>query len=108
MAKTARPPQAFMNAALFLVLMFAFTLSNKAQAKLESVYSDLSESKCRTIEVVKETGDTTQACPGIGGYKLLVLEGDLRQSITVVTPGGDNHPLDFWPVITGAFSSVGN
>lgn len=108
MVKTARPPQALMNGALFFVLMFAITESFKAQGKLESVYSDLAESKCRTIEVVKETGDTTQACPGIAGYKLLVLEGDLRQSITVVTPGGEKHPLDFWPVITGAFSTVGN
>ncbi len=26
----------------------------------------------------------------------------------MVTPDGKNHPLDFWQVITGAFSSVGN
>lgn len=108
MVKTARPPQAFLNVAVLFILMFAFTHSNQAQAKLESVYSDLSESKCKTLEVDKETGSSTQRCLGIAGYKLLVLDDDARQSITVVTPDGKNHPLDFWQVITGAFSSVGN
>ena len=48
-----------MNAAILFVLMFATAESLKAQAKLESVYSD-AESKCKTIEVVKETGDTIE------------------------------------------------
>ena len=93
-------------AATFVLLLFATAESIKAQAKLESVYSDLSESRCKTIEVDKETGSSTQRCQGIAGYKLLVLDDDARQSITVVTPGGKNHPLDFWEVITQAFSSV--
>lgn len=108
MRKTAHPRPAMLNAAIFLFLLFATAESLKAQAKLESVYSDLSESKCKTIEVDKETGSSTQVCPGIAGYKLLVLDDDARQSITLVAPGGKNHPLDFWQVITGAFSSVGN
>jgi hypothetical protein len=96
------------HAAIFLVLLFATAGSVKAQAKVKSVYSDLSESKCRTIEVDKETGSTTQRCPGIAGYKLLVLDDDARQSITVLTPDGKHHPLDFWDVITNAFSSIGS
>lgn len=43
MVKTARPPQALINVAVLFIFMFAFTHSNKAQVKLESVYSDLSE-----------------------------------------------------------------
>lgn len=108
MGKTARPAQALMNAAIFFALIFPVTESINAQAKLESVYSDLSSSKCKTVEVDKETGSSTQRCPGIAGYKLLVLDDDARQSITVVTPDGKQHPLDFWEVVTGAFSSVGN
>ncbi|HYN80543.1 MAG TPA: hypothetical protein VES88_03510 [Gemmatimonadaceae bacterium] len=96
-----------MNAAIFFVLLFATTESITAQTKLGSVYSDLSSSKCKTIEVDKETGSSTQICPGIAGYRLLVLDDDARQSITVVTPGGTNHPLDLWQVVTYAFSSVG-
>jgi hypothetical protein len=72
------------------------------------VYSDLSESKCKTIEVDKETGSSTQRCQGIAGYKLLLLDDDARQSITVVTPGGKQHPLEFWQVVTHAFSSIGS
>lgn len=108
MRKTAHPRPTLLNAAIFLFLLFATGESIRAQPKLESVYSDLSSSKCRTIEVDKETGSSTQICPGIVGYKLLVLDDDARQSITVVTPDGKNHPLDFWQVITYAFSSVGS
>lgn len=96
------------HAAIFFVILFATGESINAQARLESVYSDLSSSKCRTIEVDKETGSSVQSCAGIAGYKLLVLDDDARQSITVVTPGGKNHPLDFWQVVTYAFSSVGS
>jgi len=108
MRKPAHPQPTVLNAAIFFALLFATAESIKSQAKLESVYSDISSSKCRTIEVDKETGSSTQRCPGIAGYKLLVLDDDSRQSITVVAPGGKNHPLDFWEVVTQAFSSVGN
>jgi hypothetical protein len=107
MGKTAHLRPAMLNGAIFLFVIVATTESLKAQAKLESIYSDLSESKCRTIEFDKESSSSTQVCPGIAGYKLLVLDDDARQSITVVTPGGKKHPLDFWDVITGAFSNVG-
>lgn len=108
MRKTAFPWQILFQAAIFLLLLITTREAIKAQAKLVSVYSDLSESKCKTIEVDKETGSSTQSCVGIGGYKLLVLDDDARQSITVVTPGGKQHPLEFWQVVTHAFSSVGN
>lgn len=107
MRKTAPPWQVLLKGLIFLAPILTTGDSIKAQAKLESIYSDLSESKCRTIEVDKETGSSTQRCPGIAGYKLLVLDDDARQSITVITPDGKEHPLDFWQVITHGFSSVG-
>jgi hypothetical protein len=107
MATTAPTRLTLLNAAIFLLLLAAAE-SITAQTKLESVYSDISSSKCRTIEVDKETGSSTQSCPGISGYKLLVLDDDNRQSITLVTPDNKNHPLDFWEVVTHAFSSLGN
>lgn len=100
--------QYLLAAAVISILMLSAIPSIHAQDKLESVYSDLASSKCTTIEVDKETGSSTQRCRGIAGYKLLVLDDDARQSITVVTPGGKSHPLDLWEVITYAFSSVGN
>ncbi|MGI9165165.1 MAG: hypothetical protein ACR2G5_02050 [Pyrinomonadaceae bacterium] len=107
MRKTTHSRQA-VNAAIIFALLFAPAESIKAQAKMESVYTDVFSSKCRTIEVDKETGSSTQICRGIAGYNLLALEDDARQSITVVTPDGKHHPLDVWEVITYAFSSLGS
>lgn len=73
-----------------------------------SMYTDLSPAKCKTTEVVKETGSSVQKCAGVAGYSLLVLDDDERQSVTVVTPDGKQHGLDYWSVITGAFSSLGD
>jgi hypothetical protein len=106
-SKEMRKTAPSLHAAIYFVFLFASAESIKARAKLESVYSGLSSSKCKTIEVDKETGSSTQRCPGIAGYKLLVLDDDARQSITVVTPDGKHHPLDLWQVVTQAFSSVG-
>ncbi|MGH9971483.1 MAG: hypothetical protein ACREBG_27315 [Pyrinomonadaceae bacterium] len=78
-----------------------------AQGKLESVYTDLATRKCKTITVDRETGSSTQSCRGIAGHRLLVHDDDARQSITVVTPDGKKHDLNFWQVITGGFSSLG-
>lgn len=104
MRKTAGPQLTL----LIFLLLFTTAESILAQTKLQSVYSDLSPSSCKTIEIDKETGSTTQNCPGIGGYRLLVLDDDARQSITVVAPGGKQHPLEFWQVVTYAFSSLGS
>lgn len=78
------------------------------QDKIGSVYSDLAPNKCKALKTDRETGASTQRCPGIAGYKLLVHDDDSRQSITVVTPDGKEHDLDFWEVVTPAFSSIGS
>jgi hypothetical protein len=61
------------------------------------------------IEVDPGPGESsTQRCPGVAGYKLLILEGDLRQSISVIKPDGSKHDLDFWSKVGGGgFSYVG-
>jgi hypothetical protein len=88
------------------VIIFALAIVAKAQSP-ESVYTNLSSKNCKTIKVDKESESSVQSCAGIAGYKLLVEEGDLRQSITVITPNGKKHPLNYWQVITGGFSSLG-
>jgi hypothetical protein len=75
--------------------------------RIQSSYTSLSSSACQTLKVDKETGSSTQRCPGVSGYKLLVHDDDSRQSIAVVNPAGREHELNFWDVITPAFSSVG-
>ena len=86
------------------VALFALVACTAA-AQPRSVYTALD--RCTTTELNADEGWSTQRCPGTAGYTLLVHEGDLRQSVDVVAPGGAVYPLDFWSVITSAFSSVG-
>ncbi len=91
-----------------LLMCWALPL-NALAAEIDSVYTDLGPEKCRTIEVVQDPMPSSlQRCPGIAGYRLLVADDDLRQTVTVISPDGKKHPLDLWHVITGAFSSVGS
>jgi hypothetical protein len=87
-------------------VLFAFAVSAKAQSP-ESVYTSLSSKQCKTLKLFKEGEGSIQSCAGIAGYKLLVEEGDLRTTITIVAPNGKKHPLDYWHVVTSAFSTVG-
>jgi hypothetical protein len=79
-----------------------------AQNKNQSVYTDLRAKSCKTIKVDKETGSSVQRCTGLAGYKVLALDDDARQSITIIDPAGREHPLDLWQVVTPAFSSIGD
>ena len=74
----------------------------------DSVYTDLAPARCKTVSVTKENAGSVQRCPGVAGYTLLVEDDDLRQSVTVVAPGGKKYPLHYWQVVTSAFSSVGD
>lgn len=92
---------------LFFSAIILFAAANSF-AQVKSVYTDLDASKCKTIEVDEEGGGLYRGeCKGVGGYKLHVVEGDLRQSIDVISPGGGQRQLKFWDV-SSAFSYVGN
>ena len=73
----------------------------------ESVYTDIAAARCKTIETHEEGASSVQKCPGVAGYELLVEDDDSRQSVTVVSPDGKKHPLNYWQVITTGFSSLG-
>jgi hypothetical protein len=78
-----------------------------ATDSLKSVYTELQGKGCgperKTSEVSSE-----RTCEGVEGYKLLVQNDDERDSITVITPDGRKHPLNFWETISqGAFDYVG-
>ena len=93
-----------MTAIIFAVVL----LSSATNAQIKSVYTSLSDKVCKTIESNPNEGGSYEGlCPGIGGYKLRLYEGDLRQSINVVTPNKKDHPLDFGSNVTSAFSAVG-
>lgn len=77
-------------------------------APMRSVYTDLSSARCKTVSVSKEAASSVQRCAGVAGYSLLVEDDDARQSVTVLTPDGKRHPLNYWQVVTTAFSNVGD
>lgn len=78
-----------------------------ASAQNKSIYTSLDTKNCKTIEQSDEgTGWYRGECKGVGGYKLEVTEGDIRQSINVIAPGGKNFELGFGQV-SSSFSTVG-
>ena len=76
--------------------------------KVESLYTNLGVKDCKTTAQTDDEGGSYRGqCPGVGGYKLELLEGDLRQSITVLAPNKKKYELDLWSVVSGGFSSIG-
>ncbi len=86
-------------------LILAFSAFASAQNK--SVYTSLDTKTCKTIEQSDEgSGWYRGECKGVGGYKLEVTEGDIRQSINVIASPKKKFELNFSQV-SGAFSTVG-
>lgn len=79
----------------------------QAAAPVASVYSSLAGRDCPSVEQGVETAYFTMECPGVGGFRLRVLRDDERSSVTVVTPDGQQFPLEFWNVVTRGFSDLG-
>jgi len=90
---------------LIIILLAAFAI---ADAQNSSVYTGLSTRACKELKSNADEGSEYEGeCPGVGGYKLRLLEGDLRQSIDVVSPAKKKFQLGFWN-ISGAFSHLGD
>ncbi|MGH9947528.1 MAG: hypothetical protein ACRD6X_10030 [Pyrinomonadaceae bacterium] len=88
--------------ALFFVVVVAANGQNR------SVYTGLGEKVCKTLESSDDEGGFYRGeCKGVGGFKLHVIEGDIRQTIDVIYPNGSRSELNLWTVVSGAFSHVG-
>jgi hypothetical protein len=93
------------TAILIAAILFATFAS--AGAQIKSVYTSANAGACRTIaNDAKHGGSYVGECKGVGGYKVRVLEGDLRQSINIITPTRKKFELNFWQYYSG-FSSIG-
>jgi len=93
--------------ALFIMLLSSIVFGQTK--KVESLYSGLSDKDCKAIETPDDGDDGYRGlCKGVGGFKLELLEGDLRQTINVVAPNGTKSELNLWGAVSGGFSSVGN
>lgn len=84
-----------------------FALVNISPAQNKSVYTSTTSKSCRTISSdPNNAGSYEGECPGVGGYKLRLIEGDIRQTINVIAPNKKKFELNFWNFYSG-FSSVG-
>jgi hypothetical protein len=96
-----------MNQIIWTFLLTIFLEMAVLSQKVESRYTDLKS--CKEIESDGEDGILYRGeCQGIGGYKLHLLEGDLRQSLDLIAPNGKKHQLGLWlKVAAPMYSYVG-
>ncbi|QTR50263.1 hypothetical protein [Candidatus Thiothrix anitrata] len=91
-----------------LGVAFGVASSVSVAAPIDSIYTSLAVTSCKTLEADEEGAGSYQGrCPGTAGYQLDLLEGDIRQSITVLDPKGKEFPLDLWSTVSSGFSALG-
>lgn len=82
-------------------------LSVFAAGQNRSVYTSTKAGACKTLRSTAEgTGSYVGECSGVGGYKLRLIEGDIRQTIDIITPARKKLELNFWNIYS-SFSSIG-
>ena len=75
-----------MRIIIILALGF-FVFAGTATAQNKSVYTSTKTSACKTIHSNPNEGGSYEGeCPGTGGYKVRLIEGDIRQTLTIVSP----------------------
>ena len=89
---------------LILVTLAIFDLTGAAYPQNKSIYTSTKTSDCKTIESVADS--YVGECSGVGGYKVQVVEGDIRQTLNVVTRSRKKFELNFWNFY-GGFSWIG-
>lgn len=92
----------------FTVVALALLLALSASAQRHtSTYTSTDTRSCRTIEsTTKDAGYYRGRCPGVGGYALELIEGDIRQTLNVITPAKKKFELNFWQY-NSSFSAIG-
>jgi hypothetical protein len=85
-----------------LILVFAFL----ALAQNKSIYTGTTDKDCKATKESSDEG-YIGICKGTGGYRLELLEGDLRQTINVIMPNKKKSELNLWSNVSSGFSSVG-
>ena len=106
----------FLSAFVLSIALLPVSAKQFAQAKsraddaFHSVYTSLHESKCRdlTTQTMLDEQSSASECPGVAGYNLRQSEGDMRQTLDILTPGGKTYPLDLYSVVSAAPSYVGD
>ena len=91
-----------------ILLTFALTIicAGGVFAQNKSIYTGTTEKDCKPTKESSDDG-YIGLCKGVGGYKLKLMEGDLRQTINVIAPNKKETELNLWSNVSPAFSSVG-
>jgi hypothetical protein len=93
----------FIGSYVLVSLFFIITSANAAN--FDSAYTSIQSKHCQLLE--SDRMGSAQSCASFGNIKVQVIEGDLRQSITLIRQG-KYYPLDFWRTVSPAFSSLGS
>ena len=97
-----------LNMACLLFLSGLLSVSStQAATAYDSTYTSIKAADCRTISTDTESSSSVQRCASFRNIGVEVLEGDLRQSLTLIM-GGREYPLNFWTHITQGFSMLGD
>ncbi len=97
----------FNYAQLSLLLLTVLVSSSSALSQNTSVYTSTKTSACRTVLSSSEgTGSYIGECRGVAGYKVRLIEGDIRQTLDIVAPDRKKFELNFWSIFS-SFSSIG-
>jgi hypothetical protein len=90
-----------------LSLLITILFASAAAAQNKSIYTSTKTNACKTIRSTSEgTGSYVGECRGVGGYKVRLIEGDIRQTLDIVTPARKKFELNFWNFYS-SFSSIG-
>jgi hypothetical protein len=91
-----------------LAAIMLITFSAIADAQNKSAYTTTNAKTCRTIKSTFEgTGSYEGECRGMGGYRIRLIEGDIRQTMDIITPRKKRFELRFWNLYS-SFSSIGD
>lgn len=89
-------------------LLFAVALAfSNASPAADSRYTDLGESHCVVLDYSAELASSVSECPGLAGYRVLLVDSDGRQSLRLVDAGGTEHDFRFASTVATGFSVVG-
>jgi hypothetical protein len=79
----------------------------ESPTSIRSQYSSLDPAHCATLGSTENPDEAALRCPGVGGYKLVLIDSDSRMSLTVEPPSGAPSALNFTDVVTPYFSRLG-
>jgi len=90
-----------------LIVLFSLisTSLNAEENKLTSSYTSIAEKDCITLD--SDDLGSIQECEPFVDIRVKVIEGDIRQSITLIRKEKE-YDLNFSSTVTSAFSSLGS